>query len=315
MSYTEPIEKSNGTIRETKFEGAGGKTVVTGGAKVMPFYSFDGETGHTPVIAMEVFDEVPDTWPAAVVEPFADVISDPAAWAKRCVEQFGADMICIQLAGTEPSGTNKSPAEAAAVVRAVADAVDVPLVVFGCGNAAKDADVLKAVAEACSDRKLLLGAATEDNYRPIVAAALAYGHSVIGNSPIDVNMAKQLNILMTQMDLDPSRIAMDPSTGAVGYGIEYSYTVIERLRLAALRQNDSMTQFPIICNLGKEAWRTKEAKASADEEPAWGDPAERGVMWEALTATTHAMAGADILVMRHPEAVKSVREALGGLSA
>jgi acetyl-CoA decarbonylase/synthase complex subunit delta len=312
VPYTEPIETPTGTI-QTVTLGRGDNTVAIGGAGSMPFHLFEGAMPNPPRIAMEVYDIAPVGWPASLTDAIGDVISDPAAWAQACVEQWGADMICIQLAGTDPHGANRSPEQAAETVRAVASAVNAPLVVYGCGNAEKDAEVLKKVAEAVSDTVLAIGPATEDNYRPITAAALGYGHVVVAETPIDVNMAKQLNILITQMGLDPNRILIDPSVGAVGYGVEYAFTVMQRLRLAALNQNDAMTQMPMICNLGREAWRTKEARATAQEEPTWGEAGKRGVLWETSTAITFALSGADVLVMRHPEAVATVRSAIKGL--
>lgn len=313
MGYTNPIEKPSGTIREITL-GSGDASVVVGGEKALPFYFFDGDMPNKPKIAMEVFDAAPDGWPAALTDALGGVLGDPAAWAKACVETHGADLICVQLASTDPNGDNTSAEDAAATVRAVVDAVNVPVVVYGSGNAEKDTEVLKKVAETVTDRRLAIGPATEDNYKPITAAALGYGHVVIAETPIDVNMAKQLNILITQMGLDPERIMIDPSCGAVGYGLEYGYTVMERLRLAALNQNDSMTQMPLIVNLGKEVWRAKEARVAEDEEPAWGDAAKRGVLWEATTAISLVMSGADVLIMRHPEAVQLVKTAIDGLS-
>lgn len=312
MPYEAPIEKTGGRIREVTL-GTGPGAVTVGGASALPFYGFDGDLGQRPAIAMEVYDLVPDGWPAALNDALGDVLGDPVAWAKACAERFGADIVCVQLAGTDPNGADRSPDEAAAVVKSVVDAVDVPVIVYGSGNADKDVEVLKKVAEVAAGSVIGIGSATEDNYKPITAAALGYGHVVIAETPIDVNMAKQLNILVTQMGLAPDRILVDPSVGAVGYGVEYAYTVMERLRLAALNQNDDMTQMPMICNLGKEAWRTKEARATQEEEPNWGDAAKRGVLWEATTAMTLALSGGDVLVMRHPEAVSTVRTAFDGL--
>jgi len=314
MTFQEPIEKMSGRIRELTL-GSGETACTVGGQNALSFYGWEGDMPHPPVIAMEVYDVAPVGWPESLVTAFGDALSDPAAWARVCVEKHGARLICIQLAGTDPNGEDRSAQEAAETVKAVADAVDVPLLVYGSGNADKDAEVLKLVAEVMADRPCAIGPATEDNYKPIAAAALAYGHVVIAETPIDVNMAKQLNILITQLGLSADRILMDPSTGAVGYGIEYSFTVSERLRLAALGQNDDMTQMPMICNLGKEAWRAKEAKTSADEEPAWGDAHKRGVLWEATTAITMAAGGADVLVMRHPEAADLLRQAINRLTA
>jgi acetyl-CoA decarbonylase/synthase complex subunit delta len=314
MPYQDPTEKPSGRIREVTL-GSGTSAVAFGGAAALPFYAFDGELPHAPKIAMEVFDLVPDGWAAALTDALGDLIGDPAVWARACVDRFGADMVCVQLAGTDPNGANRTPEQAAETVAAVVAAVDVPVLVYGCGNAEKDTEVLKKVAEAVTTTMLAIGSATEDNYKPITAAAIGYGHAVIAETPIDVNMAKQLNILITQMGLPSDRVLIDPSVGAVGYGAEYAYTVMERLRLAALNQNDDMTQMPMICNLGKEAWRSKEARATEAEEPAWGDATKRGVLWESVTAITLALAGADILVMRHPDAVATVRKAINGLSA
>jgi CO dehydrogenase/acetyl-CoA synthase delta subunit len=314
MGFQAPIDKTNGVIREVTL-GSGDGARVIGGESALPFYRFDGEMPHTPLIAMEVYDAEPEEWPATLTAALGDVLGDPVAWAKACVETHGADAICVQLASTDPNGADTTPEHGAAVVRAVVDAVPVPVLVYGSGNTEKDAAVLKKVAEAVTDTRLALGPATTDNFKPITAAALGYGHLVIAETPIDVNMAKQLNILITQMGLDPDRILIDSSCGAVGYGIEYAYTVMERLRLAALGQNDGMTQMPIVANLGREAWRTKEARVTEDEEPAWGDAEKRGVLWEASTATTLALSGADVLVMRHPAAVKLLKSAIDGLSA
>lgn len=307
MDFKAPIESYNGKIREVTI-GTGDKAVVAGGENALPYYLFEGEMPHKPVIAMEVYDVPPENWPEAVLEPYKDVINDPAAWALTCQNEYGADLICLQLAGTDPNKENRSAEEAAETVKKVLEAINVPLIVYGCGNLEKDAEVLKSVAEVAQGHNLLIGAAEEDNYKTIAAAAMGFKHNVAGLSPIDVNMAKQLNILMTQLGLEPERLIIDPTTGALGYGMEYCYSVMERLRLAALQQNDSMTQMPMISNLGKEVWRQKEARATVDEEPAWGDPAKRGILWEALTATALLMAGSDILVMRHPEAVKLIRK-------
>lgn len=312
MPYTEPTENPTGSIREVSL-GTPGASVTVGGERALAFHAFDGDLPNPPRIAMEVFDLVPDGWPAALTDVLGEFIGNPAAWAEACVSRWGADMICVQLAGTDPNGADTSADDAAEVVAAVAAAVTVPVLVYGSGNAEKDADVLKRVAERVTDTVLALGPATDENYKPITAAALGYGHVVIAETPIDVNMAKQLNILITQMGLPADRVLVDPSVGAVGYGVEYAFTVMQRLRLAALNQNDDMTQMPMICNLGREAWRTKEARATEEEEATWGDSAKRGVLWEATTAITFATAGADILVMRHPEAVSTVRKAIDGL--
>ena len=313
MAFTEPLEKYNGKIREVAIGGDGAQIMV-GGESALPFCNYEGEFPHKPVLAMEVLDSVPDDWPQALLDDLADVAKDPVAWAKKCQDEWKADAVCLALVSTDPNGEDKSPDDAAATVKAVREAISIPLMVYGSGNADKDAEVIKKIAGAVTDEVMLIGPAAEENYKPITAAAMGYKHVVAGNTPIDVNMAKQLNILMTQLGLDAQKIVIDPTTGALGYGLEYSYSVMERLRLAALQQDDKMTQMPIICNLGKEAWRSKEAKTAQEEEPSWGDAKKRGILWESVTAASLLLAGADILVLRHPESLRLTRKALDKLS-
>lgn len=303
VAYETPVETYNGKIKEVKI-GADGVTV--GGESTLPFYSFEGESTK-PLIALEVYDFKPD-WPAAAAAPFADVLDDPVAWAKKCVETYGAEAICLQLKGADPNGLNKSVDECVAVLQGVEEAVNVPIIVWGCGNADKDTDLLKKVAEVGAGKNILIGPAVEENFRPITAASMGYQQNVVGQTPNDVNMAKQLNILITQLGQDPSKVVMDPTTGALGYGLEYTFTVMERLKLAALTQNDAMAQMPIISDLGKEVWRSKEVITPEEDDPSLGNAEKRGILWEALTAITLMLSGANILVMRHPEAMRLVKE-------
>lgn len=311
MAYRAPVEKYSGKIREVTL----GKknTVTVGGESILPFHLFEGEMPHRPLIAMEIYDTKPENWPPAMVKPFADVMDSPADWAKKCESEYKADIICLQLASTDPNSKDASPEEAVEIVKSVLKAISVPLIVYGSGNVEKDVLVLKKVAEATEGSSTVIGPVKEDNYKSITAAAIGFKQLVAGETPIDVNMAKQLNILMTNLGLEADRILIDPSTGALGYGLDYTYSVIERDRLAALQQNDNMMQMPIICNLGKEAWKAKEAKVSEKEEPSWGDAEKRGILWEAITAISLLMAGADILIMRHPEAVRLVRNTIDKL--
>ncbi|MEW6189726.1 MAG: CO dehydrogenase/acetyl-CoA synthase subunit delta [Actinomycetota bacterium] len=309
MAFVPLFEKYMGKIREVTI-GSGDTEITVGGESTLSFHLFEGEMPHKPLIAMEVYDVVPEGWPEVALEPFKDVIDDPAAWARKCQDQYRADLICLQLLGTDPTGKNRSSDEAAQTVRSILDAISIPLIIYGSGNVEKDMEVLKKVAQAAHGKRVVLGPAQEDNYKSITAAALGFDHVVSGQTPIDVNMAKQLNILITNLGMDSERVIMDPSTGALGYGLEYTYSVMERDKLAALQQNDAMMQMPLICNLGREAWRAKEAKTTEEDEPSWGDAKKRGILWEALTAISLALAGANILIMRHPEAVNLVRKAI-----
>jgi len=298
-------ESYSGAVREVTLGKK--KTVTVGGETCYPFYQFEGKMPHKPKISMEVWDIKPDDWAEAVVKPFEDVIGDPAAWAKKCVEKYGADMITLQLRSIDPNDKNASPAEAVATVKKVLAAIDVPLVVWGTGSPQKDEEVLKKVAEDCQGANLVLGPVEDKNHKGIGAAAMGFGHSVISSSPIDVNLAKQVNILLENLGMPMTRVIVDPTTGGLGYGMEYSYSVMERLRMAAMNQGDDKLQFPLYNNLGFEVWKSKETKLKAADAPTLGDPERRGILMEAVGAVAYLLAGSDVLVMRHPEAVRMVR--------
>ena len=305
ISYT-------GKIKEIAL-GLGNKAVTVGGENVYPFHLFEGQMPHPPKIAMEVYDAPPEDWPETALEPFKDVVQDPVAWAQKCMTAYGAEMICLQLASTDPNGKNRPSEEAAAIAKKVADAIDVPLIVWGCGNDEKDADTLRRVSELCAGKNLIIGPVGEKNYKQIGAGAIGYKHTIIASTPIDVNLAKQLNVLLGNLGVPDGQILVDPTTGGLGYGIEYSYSVMERDRMAALTQQDERLQFPLVCNLAKEVWKTKEAKLSAAEEPRLGDPKKRGILMEAVTAVVLLLAGANVLIMRHPEAISLVKGMIGDL--
>jgi len=281
--------------------------ITVGGETCYPFYQFEGEMPNKPRIAMEIWDMEPDEWPEAALRPFKDVTSDPAAWAKKCVDEFGAEIIVLQLKSTDPNTQDASAEEAAATVKKVLAAIDVPLIIWGTANVQKDEEVLKKISEECEGEKLTFGPVDDANYKGIGASAMGYGHTVISSSPIDVNIAKQVNILLENLGMPMDRVIVDPTTGGLGYGMEYSYSVMERLSMAAMSQGDDKLQFPIINNLGNEVWKCKEAKLTADEEPTLGDPEKRGILMETVGAITYLMGGSDILMMRHPESIRMVR--------
>jgi acetyl-CoA decarbonylase/synthase complex subunit delta len=308
-----PKEKWSGKVREITLGataadgGTRTKTVTVGGETTLPFLHFEGEIPHAPVIAIEVQDRKPAEWSPVLLEAWGEVTEDVAAWAKAA-EEAGADVVLLKFSLHD----DLSPDHARQTLRKVLDATGLPLIVFGPGQAELDNDVLIAVAEEGKGENLVLGVCEDKNYRTIVAAALAHGHLVDARCPMDVNLSKQLNILISDMKLPLDRVVMDPTTGALGYGMEYGYSVMERLRLAAL-QGDGMTQQPMLVTPGEEAWRAKEARTAEGVPEAWGDWAERAVNWETLTASTLVESGADIVVMRHPEAVKRVRAMIDAL--
>ena len=295
-----------GSIKEISI-GKGDKAVTVGGETSYPLYLFEGDMPNKPKIAMEIWDIIPEDWPESVVNPFKDVVSDPVAWAKKCINDFGAELIVLQLKSIDPNGNDASPEDAAKTVKDVLTAIDVPLIIWGCANPGKDEEVLKKIAEDCNGENLTIGPVEDTNHKGIGAAAMGYGHTIISSSPIDVNLAKQVNILLENLGMPADRMLIDPTTGGLGYGMEYSYSVMERLRMAAMAQGDDKLQYPMINNLGNEIWKCKEAKQTVEDAPALGDPEKRGIMMEAVGAVSYLMAGSDILIMRHPEAIKLVR--------
>lgn len=300
------------TIGATSAEGGTRTSTVTvGGQKTLPFMHFEAETPYSPVVAIEITDRRPDNWSPLLSEIWGEVMDDPAAWAKAA-EEAGADLLQLTLSATNSEGEETKPEEAVASVKAVLAATGLPLIVFGPGQADIDNSLLVPVADATKGERLLLGICEDKNYRTIVAAAMANDHLVNARSPMDVNLAKQLNILISDMSMPLDRVIMDPTTGALGYGIEYGYSAMERLRLAAL-QGDAMTQLPMLVTPGFEAWKTKESKVGEDVPEEWGNWMKRAINWETLTAITLLESGADILVLRHPESVRRVKAAIADL--
>ncbi len=306
MGFEFAKETYSGGIKEITL-GQGDKAVTVGGENCYPFYNFEGAMPHKPRVAMEIWDIEPEEWPEAALSPFKDVISDPAAWAKKCVDEYGADMVVLQLKSTDPNGSDASAADAAATVKKVLAAIDVPLIIWGTANTEKDEEVLKKIAEECQGKNLILGPVEDKNHKGIGAAAMGFGHTVIASSPIDVNLAKQCNILLENLGVSMDKMIIDPTTGGLGYGMEYSYSVMERIRMAALAQGDDKLQLPLINNLGNEVWKCKEAKQTVDEAPTLGDPEKRGILMEAVGAVAYLMSGSDVLIMRHPEAIRLVK--------
>jgi len=307
LAFEIPKQPYSGKIGETSI-GTGAAAVTLGGEDSYPFYLFEGSMPNPPKIAMEVWDYDPsEEWPAAAVEPFKDVISSPEAWAKKCVDEYGADIIVLQLKSTDPNGMDRVPEEAAEVAKKVADAIDVPLVMWGTANNQKDEDVLKKISESCEGKNLALAPVEEGNYKGVGAGALGYAHTIVASSPIDVNLAKQLNILLGNLGVQGDKIVVDPTTGGLGYGLEYSYSVMERIMMAALTQEDNKLQVPMINTVGNEVWKSKEAGQSIEEAPTLGDAERRAILMEAVSAVCYLLGGSNVVILRHPESVRLTR--------
>jgi acetyl-CoA decarbonylase/synthase complex subunit delta len=311
MALTIPKESYSGKIFSVQL-GSGAKAVTVGGANALPFLAFEGTFPNKPAIALEVMDIAPTDWPETLQKAIGGVSADPVQWAKFC-QQNGADIVALRLMGTHPDQKNKSAEEASKIAAEVAAAVDIPLLILGSGHAEKDSQVLQVAAAATRGKNCAIGKAAEENYKTIAAAAMANDHKLIAMSQLDVNLAKQLNILLTQMGFDKERIIMDPMSSALGYGLEYTYSVMERIRLAALLQNDAMMQTPIVCDIGANVWKVKETIAPDAEVPEWGGLADRALAWESMTASAMITAGADMLIMRHPGAAAKAKEMIAEL--
>ncbi len=309
MAFIPPKETYSGKVYAVNIGTASGE-VTFGGENVLPFHTFEGVAPNRPLIAFEIQDVPPTDWPENVQKPYKDVSNDLVSWAKFCQDTLKARAIALRLIGTHPDRENRSPEDAAKAVRDVLSAIDIPLIILGSNHAEKDASVLIAAAEAAKDRNCIIGKAQEANYKTIVAAAMANNLKLIAMSELDINLSKQLNILITQMGFDKERLITDPMCSALGYGLEYTYSVMERIRLAALTQNDITMQPPMLGDVGMYVWKVKETQAEEADAPQWGPAEERGIIWEAVTATALLTAGAEFLIMRHPKAVTALEKVI-----
>lgn len=296
MAFKAALESYKGRVAEVLI-GKDKRGIKIGGENVLAFnQAFDeGTFPNRPKIALEVWDMEPQNWAPWVLAPYRDVAGDPVAWAKRC-EGLGADLIFLYLVSCDPNEKDTPPQEAADLVRRVYEAISIPMVVYTTGDEKKDPAVLAAVAEALKGENLLLGPAIKEDFEPIATAAKEHGHCVVAQAPVDINLQKELNVKVSRI-LPPDRIVIDPLASALGYGIEYCFSVMERTKHVGVQFQDAMMQMPVLANCAGEVWKNKE-------------PKEReglGIAWEEVTAITYLLAGADCVVMRHPEAFKVVK--------
>ena len=313
MVFVPPKETFPGKVYSVH-AGIAQKEMVFGGENVLPFHAFEGSFPNNPIVAYEIQDVPPADWPDEVQKPYKEVSHDPAVWATFCQTTMNARAIALRLIGTHPDREDRSPEDAAKTVTEVLSAVDIPLIILGSNHAEKDAAVLIAASEAAKDRNCIIGKAQEANYKTIAAAAIANSHKLIAMSELDINLSKQLNILISQMGFEKEKIITDPMCSALGYGLEYTYSVMERIRLAALAQNDATMQQPMLGDVGMYVWKVKETQAAESDVPLWGDIRSRGIAWEAVTATALLIAGTELLIMRHPEAIAAVQKLIEELT-
>ncbi|MDR2665778.1 MAG: acetyl-CoA decarbonylase/synthase complex subunit delta [Oscillospiraceae bacterium] len=294
--------------------GTGEREISLGGENVFPFYSFDAPIENRPKIGIEIHDRghyagVPgmDAYYAG-----ADTL---AQTAKRAAAAEGADFLAVSFDGAHPDNGDRSVEDCVAAIKEVADAVDIPLVIEGSKHIEKDAKLFEKIAEALSGRNILVMSAREENYKGIAASVgLAYSQKIGAESAVDINLAKQLNVLISQMGVKSENTAMNLGSAAAGYGFEYVASTVDRVKAAALAQNDTMLQMPIVTPVGSEAWTVKESIVSQEDFPEWGPREIRGINMEVSTAAACLAAGSNAVILRHPESVKTISKLVSQLS-
>ena len=305
MPFNQKPQKFNAKINAVTI-GSGDKTVTIGGDCTFPFYSFDAESENCPKIGVEISDMGLEGVSEGI-KAYYEGATTMADIAKKAAAMEGADFVALILEGGDPNGVNKSIDELIAVVKEVADAVDCPLVVEGCKNVEKDAELLPKVAEALQGRNALILSEKEENYKAIGAAAgLAYNQIVGAESAVDINLAKQLNVVTTQLGVDAKKIVMNIGSAAVGYGYEYVVSTMDRIKAAALSQSDAMLQMPIITPVSSETWNVKESMASEEDMPEWGPVEERAISMEIMTAAADLACGSDAVILMHPQSIATI---------
>ena len=287
--------------------GTGDKAVKLGGVNVLPFYSFDAPIENAPKIGIEITDAGIAAYPQKGLQEFYAGCTTPAEMAKKVEQMHGASFVCLHFEGADPNGENKPVADCVEIAKSVAEATTLPIVIMGCKNIEKDAELFSKIAEALQGKNILVLSAREEDYKTVGASvALAYNQKVGAESAVDINLAKQLNVLLTQLGVAPSSIVMNAGSAAAGYGYEYVASTLDRIRAAALAQSDDQLQMPIITPVSTETWNVKEAIMSEADMPEWGDAEERGIEMEITTAAACLAGGSDAVIMRHPAAVKAI---------
>ena len=312
MSFVPKQQPYRGRINAVTL-GTGDKAIVIGGQNVLPFYTFDAEMPNAPKIGIEISDMAGE-WTAPALKEFYAGCATMADYAKKAETMEGADFLCLHFESADPNGANRSVEDCVADAKAVAEAVSMPIVIMGCKNIEKDGELFSKIAEALQGKNILVLSARSEDYKTVGASvALAYGQKVGAETADDINLAKQLNIMLKGLTVKPESIVMNVGTAAVGYGFEYVASTLDRIRLAALDQSDADLQMPIMSPVSPDAWSVKEATASEEDEPAWGSQEERGIVMEVSTAAANLTGGADAVIMRHPAAVATIRKFISEL--
>ena len=312
MPFKNVPQKFTASINEVII-GTGDKTLALGGENVFPLYSFDEPIKNPPKVGIEISDLGPNRCLPGIAA-FYEGAQSIADAARRACEKSGADFISLVLEGADPNGENKSVEDCAALCKEVADAVRLPLVIQGCKNAEKDAKLFEKIAEVLQGANILLLSAKEENYKAAaVAAVMAYNQKIGAESSVDINLAKQLNVLISQLGVQAGNTVMNPGAAAAGYGFEYVASTMDRIKSAALAQNDAMLQMPIVTPIGSEAWSVKEAVVSEDDFPDWGPVEQRGISMEIAAAAASLACGSNAVILQHPASVPVISKFIAEL--
>ena len=307
MSFAPKTAPFSGKINAVTL-GTGDKAIVIGGQNVLPFYTFDAAIENAPKIGVEISD-LAHEWDVPGLVEFYAGCTTMAERAKKAETMEGADFICLNFESADPNGLNRPTAECVADAKAVAEVVTMPIVVLGCKHLEKDAELFSAMAEALAGKNVLFMSAKNENYKTVGASvALANGQKLGAETADDINLAKQLNIMLKGLNVNPENVVMDIGTAAVGYGYEYAASTFDRIRLAALQQSDADLQMPILAAVCNDTWGVKESTATVEDEPAWGCQEERAISMEISTAAADLVGGADAVVLRHPASVATIKK-------
>ena len=312
MSFVPKTQPFRGSINAVTL-GTGDKAVVIGGQNVLPFYTFDAPIENAPKIGVEISD-LADQWDVPGLVDFYAGCTTMAERAKKAETMEGADFICLNFEGADPNGANRPVEDCVADAKAVAEAITMPIVILGCKNLEKDGELFNKISDALQGKNILVMSAKNEDYKTVGASvALAYGHKVGAETADDINLAKQLNIMMKGLGIDPQNIVMNIGTAAVGYGFEYVASTLDRIRDAALKMADADLQMPILAPVSTDTWGVKESSASEEDVPEWGNREERGIHMEISTAAANLIGGADAVILRHPAAVAAVKKFINEL--
>lgn len=313
MPFVPKVQAFNARIHEVTL-GVGEKATTIGGQNALPFYAFDAEVQNPQKIGVELSDLGIETYTMPGEKAFYQGCETVVDMAKRAETMEGVSFLCLHLEGADPNGLNRPVEDCVRLAKDVSEATTLPLVVMGCKNIEKDTELFNKISEALAGKNILVLSARDENYKTVGASAgLAYGQKVGAESAVDINLAKQLNTVMTQLGVNAQSIVMNIGSAAVGYGYEYVASTLDRIRDAALKQADAMLQMPIMTPVSVDAWGVKEAIMPETEMPEWGNQEERGIEMEITTAAAVLAGGSDAVIMRHPEAIRTIARMIDAL--